>query len=528
MEYDAKEQKKDATIDADICIVGSGAAGLAMAHSLINATYKSGRRIKVVVLESSSMNVRQKEPYPDHHRYIDPTVQPLYAGEMSSTSGATAQEFFLGSRIRCFGGTTNCWGGWTQPLDIGDFNRNTGPGRSLYKWPINFEDLRPHYQRAMGYCSIGTWGVDTYDKPGFWKEEAAAHGSQKIDVLPLKDPRLRSKVIVTMGGRDASDDGDSQIIDGALDFQHLWGQCVRIDPNIDIYRNANVRCIESDTGLGVKRLKVTARGFQGPLDYDFYVTAKRYVLAASCVENTRLLLNSDKKIVSAAGPALGKYLMTHPLCLKAVTFNTNVTLKPEIRNFYGNGVSIVRTLFHPTVFAVLVPTPNAVFTNGSGNFRAWVGFGANAGDEGGINFCWEQYPNAANKIDRSSKKDEFGDNLPAATLNLTSDDTLTIDYGIELVGQALQAKQDNGDIYVTNYQKVKQPDIILTGQHAMGTTRMAASPSEGVVNADCRVHNVHNLYIAGGSVFPTAGWANPTLTMIALALRLSDHLKSLD
>ena len=62
----------------------------------------------------------------------------------------------------------------------------------------------------------------------------------------------------------------------------------------------------------------------------------------------------------------------------------------------------------------------------------------------------------------------------------------------------------------------------------MGTTRMAADPKEGVVNSDCRLHNVNNLYIAGGSVFPTAGRANPTLTIIALALRLSDHLKSLD
>jgi choline dehydrogenase-like flavoprotein len=59
----------------------------------------------------------------------------------------------------------------------------------------------------------------------------------------------------------------------------------------------------------------------------------------------------------------------------------------------------------------------------------------------------------------------------------------------------------------------------------MGTTRMALDPRRGVVDQDCRVHGVENLYIAGSSVFPTCGFANPTLTIVELALRLVDHLK---
>jgi choline dehydrogenase-like flavoprotein len=59
----------------------------------------------------------------------------------------------------------------------------------------------------------------------------------------------------------------------------------------------------------------------------------------------------------------------------------------------------------------------------------------------------------------------------------------------------------------------------------MGTTRMAADPRQGVVDADCRVHGIDNLYVAGSSVFPTCGAANPTLTIVALALRLADHLR---
>jgi choline dehydrogenase-like flavoprotein len=65
----------------------------------------------------------------------------------------------------------------------------------------------------------------------------------------------------------------------------------------------------------------------------------------------------------------------------------------------------------------------------------------------------------------------------------------------------------------------------IGGFHHMGTTRMASDPSAGVVDAHCRVHGVANLYVAGSSVFPTSGWANPTLTILALALRLADHLE---
>jgi choline dehydrogenase-like flavoprotein len=64
----------------------------------------------------------------------------------------------------------------------------------------------------------------------------------------------------------------------------------------------------------------------------------------------------------------------------------------------------------------------------------------------------------------------------------------------------------------------------IAGYHHMGTTRMSAAPAEGVVDADCRVHGYANLYVAGSSVFATGSWANPTLTIIALALRLADRL----
>jgi len=70
------------------------------------------------------------------------------------------------------------------------------------------------------------------------------------------------------------------------------------------------------------------------------------------------------------------------------------------------------------------------------------------------------------------------------------------------------------------------PTSMVGGKHHMGTTRMHVDPKQGVVDPACRVHGLANLYVAGSSVFPTSGYANPTLTIVALALRLADHLKA--
>ena len=70
------------------------------------------------------------------------------------------------------------------------------------------------------------------------------------------------------------------------------------------------------------------------------------------------------------------------------------------------------------------------------------------------------------------------------------------------------------------------PPVVRGGAHHMGTTRMHDDPTRGVVDRNCKVHGIDNLYVTGGSIFPTSGAANPTLTIVALTLRLADHLKS--
>ncbi len=96
---------------------------------------------------------------------------------------------------------------------------------------------------------------------------------------------------------------------------------------------------------------------------------------------------------------------------------------------------------------------------------------------------------------------------------------------IDLGAAEQKLNRKGSTVHVETLQRIP-PESITGGFHHMGTTRMHASPREGVVDPNGRVHGVKNLYVAGSSVFPTAGFANPTLTIVALTLRLADHLKT--
>jgi len=524
MIFDASVKKPDPNKTYDICIVGTGATGLAMANAFI-ANKKS-----VVVLESSIANVR-KSPRPDwHHRYDDDDVQPIYGGEMNTAAKdtiANAWEFLLSSRIRCYGGTTNCWEGWTQPLSDLDFDRS-GLDPNLCKWPIKPREMDFYYNHAMAYCSVGLLDATSYGKPGLWIDQAKRYGGTVIELLSLLPgpANLESRAILQIGGRD--DSKRDPLTDGGWDFQWVWGRYVEKDPDVTIYRNANVRRVVSkDGGKSVDHLEVSTTRNKRPGD-NFTVKAKNFVLAASCVENARLLLHSAGTGIDG-GPALGRYLMTHPLIKRAATFKwVKGKISDGVDHFYlGSGPTIARTDIHPNVFAVLVPNPQEVQSRSYGNFRAWFGFEREA-----VNFCCEQLPYAGNRVEifpDRLKDPVFDDPAASVTLSLQPKDWTTIANGIDLVKRVMQDNNKYITDFSSKYLNDKSPKtedemVLLTGQHAMGSTRMSDNPQYGVVNKDCRMHKVNNLYLAGGSVFPTGGWANPTLTMIALALRLAEHL----
>src|SRR5262249_18775471 len=163
----------------------------------------------------------------DGHRYEDPATQPLYKGDVTEEMTRIDPTFLTRSRIRVYGGTTNCWGGWTRTLSPIDFRR-TFLGRDD-SWPIDATELHPYYVEALRYCALGDFNPRAYDHPEAWLGKTTV----PISVLPEATDVVRTGVFSVMNGRGPA-------LDGALDFQHTWGPDLIASQNVTVVRNANV------------------------------------------------------------------------------------------------------------------------------------------------------------------------------------------------------------------------------------------------------------------------------------------------
>jgi choline dehydrogenase-like flavoprotein len=134
----------------------------------------------------------------------------------------------------------------------------------------------------------------------------------------------------------------------------------------------------------------------------------------------------------------------------------------------------------------------------------------------------EQAPNPASRLTLGNRRNAIGLRRPRLDWQLTDHDRASMIRTEALIGEELQ-RAGIGRLV----DPLTSPDVTwqISGQwHHLGTTRMHVDPTQGVVDVDGRVHDMSNLWVTGGSVFPTGGYANPTLTIVALALRLADHL----
>ncbi|HVZ38852.1 MAG TPA: GMC family oxidoreductase [Candidatus Kapabacteria bacterium] len=537
-ELDAGTLPPDAQLECDICIIGSGAAGITLAHRLL----ATGRNI--LLLESSLVDKRDPfatdqreavqrfestsaeparelltqavekatEPAPeawnaDGHRYEDPDTQPLYEGEVTPEMGRIDPRFLLRSRIRVYGGTTNCWGGWTRTLSPIDFDR--GDLNPAWVWPIDAAELHPYYEAALEYCSLGHFNPYDYDRP----EEWVGKTNPPIAVLPEATGVVRTGVFSIMNGNGPA-------IDGALDFQHVWGPDLIRSHNVTVVRNANVRRLETN-GAGTAIARINAQTIDRSVHparpgNTFTVRAKHVVLAAGGIETIRLLLISGG--IGNGSGHLGRNFMVHPLNTNAGRLSMTSRPSVEVQNFYSRWpeVELKGYQWPPRIFATYVPTDHTLRTVGIGNFRAKVDFSS-----GNINLNWEQVPNPASTIRLSStRRDLFGDPDVLLDWRTTALDAHTAEMAMTYtIAEVKKLGYASGG--------TSNPVITAPGDHHMGATRMSRDPRNGYVDGNCRSHEIENLYIASSSVFTTGGVSNPTLTIIALAVRLGDHLASL-
>lgn len=499
MIQDARQAPDGSRFETDLAVVGAGAAGITIARALAGAPFR------ICLVESGGL-----EP--------DDRTQALAAAENVGLPYGPVEA----TRLRYFGGTTNHWGGWCRPLDALDFERRDWV--PLSGWPIGRADLDAYYPEASRICEAGRFA---YDDVAYWEGRLGLQGSG------LPDSGIVRRVI--------------QFSPPTRFGARYRGELERAS-NLLVLLNANVVEIRTtDDAAEVTGLSLaTLDGKRHTL------AAKLCVLAAGGIENARLLLLSNGIRPAGLGNAqdmVGRCFMEHPHVYSMASILTpdasgisplaleeqeadgiglrgnfmpaeDLQRRERLQNAtFTIGIAArypSRDAIPPTAPALAAPLLDLLHEGGapSGDFGARIGVGG----------AGEQRPNRDSRVTLSDRGDALG--LPLARLDwrLAPEDKASLVRNLRALGGAFAAA-GLGRMHIELPPGEAWPAELTGGNHHMGTTRMSADPREGVVDADCRVHGMANLYVAGSSVFPTCGAANPTLTIVALALRLADHLR---
>ena len=533
------------TIEADVCIVGAGAAGVSLALSL------SGRGLKILLLESG-------------FEFADDKTQDLYAGEVADEKLHSPPDKY---RQRRFGGSTTIWGGRCMPFDLIDFEPREYIPQS--GWPISYQDLAPYYQQANKLLEAGVYEYDA-DKV-FDEEQQAAIKGFKSDILKTNNLE-RFSCPTNVGDR--------------------YKQRLVLAKDVDVLLGANCTGIRlNQAGNHVNQLDIASlEGIKAS------VVAKKVILATGGIETTRLLLASNDICKNGIGnehDLVGRYYQCHiagnlgKLTVLGATSNVRhgyevspegiycrrrFALTADTQKKIGAGNMVARLHFPKIVdpshkigvLSGLFLAKNFIsyeygkrLKDGQSSLSIYLKHFANIilDPIDTIKFLhhWitkrtlakrkfpsvilsnktnqftfeihsEQYPNPNSRITLISDTDIFG--MPKVKV-----DWQYLPEDIESVRRSLKVfvQEINQSGLATFEFNDDQLEEDLTrfgayGGHHIGTTRMGSSPENSVVDADCKLHNIDNLYIASASVFPTSSQANPTLTIVAMSLRLADHI----
>lgn len=507
--------------DFDICIVGAGAAGLAMAKRLI------GSSKRVLVLTTGA---------PTDRGLPTPVRQSIYRGTVGGLLHKVDPIFSHRSRLHMYGGTTNHFGFWARPLDPSDFTPRTGY-RDAH-WPFGLDELIPYYADAHHF---GRFGPFNYDDMAFWQRVLYAR-----PFSPLPDDPLQGAIM------------HAQYDESLHDFQVQFGDDLRAAENVTILFNANLVAIETTDDQAHVTALHCATIENGGAGRAFRVQASAYVLAMGGIENVRHLLLAGNLGDNRSGH-LGRGFMMHPLVVNAARVRFAKPVESEVRNFFrdqqvrlqppvqagGDYLHMSAPLVNPefifdycvfNAWGVLTPTEAAMDAARIGNFRLILRFD-DSYDEAIININWEQIPNEDStvRLNPSQTDPIFGHPVTHVDWRLREEDKRTLIGGLQVAEaylrqhgaidfQLITETTDDADEWCCEPHE----GAMTTGDHHMGALRMAADPEGGIVDANSRFHSVDNLYAAGCAVFPTGGFANPTLTIVALALRLADHLDTLN
>jgi choline dehydrogenase-like flavoprotein len=525
---DAREMRLPAAIDADICIIGAGAAGITLATQLLPTG------LDICLVESGDFAP-------------DADTQSLY--DMEYTGYPLRPDYM--SRARYFGGSCNLWAGRSMRLHPLDFERRDWVPHS--GWPIPYEEVASYYPAAEKLL-----GLPDLDR-------AANHE------VPARMSETERRIF----DDDALEPTISAWARKPMRFGAASKARFRSARNLRVLLNASVtKLCANESGNAVESIEAsTLAGAR------LVIRARRFVLACGGIENARLLLVSRDRHPDGLGnrcDQVGRYFMDHPRAVfgrihvpagadlpllrgrplrdgklqlgiglsverqrHEGLLNHYVTLEEQTSGYaeasYQSVVQVMKVALRrghagsrwnlararmaeiPEMIYLLSPKelmPHAAY-------RAYVALRDFAPNRRGpktyvaVYFC-EQPPEPESRVSLSRDVDRLG--LPRLKFHWHIGDSVreSVLRLQQLLGRQLERSR-------TGRLESSDGELQFTdASHHMGTTRMAASPTEGVVDTDCSVHGISNLYIAGSSVFPCAGHANPTLTLVALCLRLCE------
>lgn len=463
---DARQLEQDAGITTDLCIIGAGAAGITIADGL------DGRKFRVLVLESGGFEEESAN-------------QALYRGERIGMPYPSLER----TRLRYFGGTTNHWAGWCRPPRHADLaGRDWIPDSG---WPLSMEELDPYLIRAQRLCDL--------DPSGFETSRSGARG-RPLDLDPSTFETLVTR------------------FSPPTRFARRFRDSLAASENVDVFLNANLVALgTSDNGRLVERLH--CRTLEGR---HFTVSPRYVVLATGGIENARILLASGGITGRGIGneyDRVGRCFMDH--------FKFHVgTLDPHRKSdldFYQRQAATAGEFKGVLGFTERILERYRISP-------AHIEFHADTGEDPGrrfrIDVRIDPAPNHDSRIMLDRVVDRFGMPRVVVALRFSGFEQRTFVTAMQLLKDGLErARIGDLDMPLVGGGEPLLDDarVTATGFHHMGATRMADHPARGVVDPNCRVHSMGNLYIAGCSVFP--GYEGyPTLTLVALAARLGDYL----
>ncbi len=485
----------------DICIVGSGPAGITLARTL------AAKGLDVALMEGGARDLTEES-------------QSLYEGEIAGLDTIDLDV----ARLRFFGGSSGHWNGKCKEMEAVDFEPR--PGHPLSGWPIAKADLDP-YQAA----------------------------TDAILDLPSSDG---------FGDRPVGDSDDFRAVGWRRSpptrFAEKYEAELAASGAITLCLNANL----VDLRLDEEMRRVTGAVFRSyrPDDPGFTVEAREYALCLGGLENPRMLLNFRSQMPGGIGnrnDLVGRFFCDHPTVEVAdILFEK----APEIREetYVPSAEYLHENAALKVCYMVLhkVPTPYSVPKRILRTGQCATGFTrrlAEAVRGRPVECIWggtTEYALFADPVNNPSGEVWVGAESP-----LLADSRVMLDEDVDPFGLnrirldwrldeafyrnlqettvalgATLAEQGVGRIRIRDWLRAENPVLPNTrdnqgsvgSRHHMCTTRMSDDPRQGVVDRDCRVHGISNLSIGGSSVFATTSYVNPTYTIVQLALRLGDHL----